>query len=58
VMLVPVRQQLRRLRQALAQPQTLRIRRRAVRLVGVLSGIAGNLSVDTGRDDRAVARGG
>ena len=53
-MLVPVRQQLRRLRQALSQPQTLAIRRRAVRLVGVLSGIAGNLSVDTGRDDQAV----
>src|SRR5262249_44701702 len=41
-------------RQALSQPQTVQLRRRAVRLVGVLSGIAGNLSLDTGRDDEAV----
>jgi transcriptional regulator with XRE-family HTH domain len=53
-LIVPVRQQLRRLRHALQQPQTMQVRRRAVQLVGVLSGIAGNLSLDIGRDDQAV----
>src|SRR6266542_953421 len=53
-LMVPVRQQLRRLRQALTQAQTLQVRRRAVQLVGMLSGIAGNLSLDTGREDQAV----
>ncbi|HSV65620.1 MAG TPA: helix-turn-helix transcriptional regulator [Mycobacteriales bacterium] len=54
VLLVPVRQQLRRLRHALTQPQTLQVRGRTVRLVGVLSGIAGNLWLDVDRADQAV----
>jgi transcriptional regulator with XRE-family HTH domain len=53
-LMVPVQQQLRRLRHALTQPQTLEVRRRAVRLVGVLSGLAGHLRLDTGREDHAV----
>jgi transcriptional regulator with XRE-family HTH domain len=54
VLMVPVRQQLRRLRHALTQPQTLQVRRWAVQLVGVLSGIAGNLWLDVDRADQAV----
>ena len=50
-----VNAQLRRLRQALDQPQTIATRREAVALLGVLSGIAGNLSLDTGEREKAGA---
>lgn len=54
VLMVPVRQQLRRLRQTLSQPQTVQVRRRVVRLVGVLCGVAGNLWLDVGRENHAM----
>jgi tetratricopeptide (TPR) repeat protein len=43
--------QLQRLHAALDQPQRLRERRRAVVLLGVLSGLSGNLWLDLGRAD-------
>lgn len=52
-LLVPVHQQLRRLRRALAQPQPIAVRREAVQLAGLLAGIAGNLALDLHRDDQA-----
>lgn len=42
-----------RLRDALNRPQPLQTRRRAVMLLGVLSGLAGNLWLDLGREDQA-----
>ncbi|MPZ89857.1 MAG: hypothetical protein GEU81_17765 [Nitriliruptorales bacterium] len=48
-MLMPVvSAQLRRLRAALGEPQTLAVRRRVVQLVGTLLGIRGNLLLDLG----------
>lgn len=44
-----------RLNDALAHPQPQRVRRHAVVLLGVLSGIAGNLWVDLSRRDQAAA---
>jgi ATP/maltotriose-dependent transcriptional regulator MalT len=48
-----VHNQLRRLQNALRLTQTLAIRREAVALLGIAAGLAGNLSLDTGRDGRA-----
>jgi transcriptional regulator with XRE-family HTH domain len=53
VLLPEVSAQLPRLRGVLNRPQPLRTRRRAVTLLGVLSGLAGNLWVDLGREDHA-----
>lgn len=47
--------QLRRLNGALARPQTLRVRQRAVVLLGMLSGLAGNIWLDLNQQDRATA---
>lgn len=52
-LLLPVHRQLRRLRQALAQPQPVVVRRQAVQLAGVLAGVAGNLALDVHRDAQA-----
>jgi hypothetical protein len=41
------------LRQALTHPQPVAVRRQAVRLAGVLAGIAGNLALDLHRDVQA-----
>ncbi|MDQ3275023.1 MAG: hypothetical protein M3Q39_08345 [Actinomycetota bacterium] len=53
VLLPAVSGQLPRLHDALNRPQPLRTRRRAVTLLGVLSGLAGNLWLDLGREDQA-----
>jgi transcriptional regulator with XRE-family HTH domain len=53
LLLAPVNTQLRRLRSALANPQPVAARREAVRLTGLLAGIAGNLALDLHREDRA-----
>ncbi|MGH3830919.1 MAG: hypothetical protein ACRDRS_10805 [Pseudonocardiaceae bacterium] len=45
--------QTRRLREVLNNPQRLRVRQRSVVLLGVLAGLAGNLWLDLGEDDRA-----
>jgi transcriptional regulator with XRE-family HTH domain len=45
--------QLRRLHRALQLPQTIATRREAVTLLGVVAGLAGNLSLDAGRKDQA-----
>jgi transcriptional regulator with XRE-family HTH domain len=50
-----VRQQMHRLRHAIDGPQPLAVRRHSVTLLGVLAGIAGNLSIDVGRPDQAAA---
>jgi transcriptional regulator with XRE-family HTH domain len=50
-----VRQQMRRLRLAIDGPQPTDVRRRSIALLGVLAGIAGNLSFDVGRYDQADA---
>lgn len=52
-LLTPVHRQLRRLRQALSQPQPLAVRRQAAQLIGILAGIAGNLALDLHRKDQA-----
>lgn len=49
----PVARQLRALAAALDRPQTLSIRRRMIRLVGVLSGLRGNLYLDLDDTRRA-----
>lgn len=48
-----VERQLRRLRQALLDPQPLSVRRRSVVLLGMLCGLAGNLWLDLAQQDRA-----
>ena len=53
VLLPEVSAQLPRLRDVLNHPQPLQTRRRAVTLLGVLSGLAGNLWWDLGREDHA-----
>ncbi|MGN9911609.1 hypothetical protein ACTMTJ_29025 [Phytohabitans sp. LJ34] len=54
VMWPTIRQELQRAEAALAERQTLSIQRRLVNVIGTLSGIAGNLSVDLGRPARAL----
>jgi hypothetical protein len=46
--------QIARMNEVLSRPQPLRVRRRAVSLLGVLTGIAGNLCLDLNRHDQAV----
>lgn len=48
-----INQQMRRLKDALSRSQPIETRRRCVALVGVLSGLAGNLSLDAGLKPRA-----
>ncbi|WP_033442428.1 helix-turn-helix transcriptional regulator [Saccharothrix sp. NRRL B-16314] len=45
--------QITRINEVLSSPQPLRLRRRAVSLLGVLTGIAGNLCFDLNRHDQA-----
>jgi hypothetical protein len=52
-LLPPVVRQMTRIRQVITEPQPLAIRRRSVGLLGVLSGVAGQLALDLGRHDRA-----
>jgi hypothetical protein len=52
-LLPPVTRQMTRIRQVIAQPQPLAIRRRSVALLGILSGVAGQLALDLGRHDHA-----
>lgn len=47
--------QTRLLREVLGHPQRLRVRQRSVVLMGVLCGLAGNLWLDLGEEDRAAA---
>jgi transcriptional regulator with XRE-family HTH domain len=46
--------QITRMNEVLSHPQSLRVRRRAVSLLCVLTGIAGNLCLDLNRHDQAV----
>lgn len=52
-LLASVSRQLARVKAALDKSQRLRVRQHCVVLLGVLSGLAGNLWFDLGRDDRA-----
>jgi transcriptional regulator with XRE-family HTH domain len=54
-LLPPVTRQMIRMRQVISEPQPLAVRRRSVALLGVLSGVAGQLALDTGRHDQAEA---
>jgi transcriptional regulator with XRE-family HTH domain len=54
-LLPPVTRQMTRVRQVISEPQPLAVRRRSVALLGVLSGVAGQLAVDIGRQDYAEA---
>jgi transcriptional regulator with XRE-family HTH domain len=54
-LLPPVTRQMTRLRQVIAQPQPLAVRRGTVALLGVLSGVAGQLALDLARHDQADA---
>ncbi|MFC0527212.1 hypothetical protein [Phytohabitans kaempferiae] len=54
VMWPTIRQELQRAEAALAERQTLSIQRRLVNVIATLSGLAGNLSVDLGRQTRAL----
>lgn len=51
----PVARLTRRLKDALAQPQSLSERRRCITLLGILAGVSGNLSMDLAQQDRAAA---
>lgn len=55
VLLPAISGQMRRLNGALDRPQPLRVRQRAVVLLGMLSGLAGNLWLDLDQQDRATA---
>lgn len=55
VLLPAVSGQMRRLSGALDRPQPLRVRQRAVVLLGMLSGLAGNLWLDLDQQGRATA---
>lgn len=52
-LLPAVKGQLRRLNTALDRPQSLCVRQQAIVLVGMISGLAGNLWLDLGQQDRA-----
>lgn len=52
-LLPAISSQSRRLREVLSNPQRLQVRQRSVALLGVLTGLAGNLWLDLGEDDRA-----
>lgn len=54
-LLPPVTRQMTRMRHVIAQPQPLHIRRRSVAVLGILSGVAGQLALDLGRHDQADA---
>ena len=48
-----VSRQMTRMKDAISQPQPLAVRRQSVALLGVLSGVAGQLAMDLHRPDRA-----
>jgi hypothetical protein len=48
-----VGRQINRMKDAISQPQPLAVRRQSVALLGVLSGVAGQLAMDLDRPDRA-----
>ena len=48
-----VNRQMTRMKDAIGQPQPLAVRRQSVALLGVLSGVAGQLAMDLHRPDRA-----
>lgn len=48
-----VSRQMARMKDAISQPQPLTVRRQSVALLGVLSGVAGQLAMDLHRPDRA-----
>ena len=48
-----VSRQMGRMKDAISQPQPLAVRRQSVALLGVLSGVAGQLAMDLDRPDRA-----
>lgn len=54
-LLPAIGRQMRRLHEVLDRPQPLRVRQRAVMLLGMLSGLAGNLFLDLDEQDRATA---
>jgi transcriptional regulator with XRE-family HTH domain len=54
-LLPPVTRQMTRMRLVISEPQPLDVRRRSVALLGILSGVAGQLALDLGRHDQADA---